>query len=77
MVASAIFNSAGATITRSGGPMLANVTLIDTPGVIYPIPAGTGGILINGLRTWMVLSPWAAWLRSSSTDKILPMREVK
>lgn len=79
MVATAIFNDGGVVITRSGGPMLATVTLMDRPGVLNPgdSSASTLGILVNGLRTWMVLSPWAAWLRSTSTDKILPTREVK
>lgn len=72
MVANAIFNSAGVRITISGGPMLATVTLNNRLG------SGFGfGIKVNGRNINYVLSPWAAWLRSTQIDSILTMREVK
>jgi hypothetical protein len=72
MVATATFNNPGVAITISGGIMLANATLVNRLG------SATGeGIRVNGVSINQVLSPWAAWLRSTQLDGILAMREVK
>lgn len=81
MVATAIFNSGGVIITRSGGPMLATVTLIDRPG--DDGDGYWGGIATNtnvsgvNISSWYVLSPWAAWLRATDVHGVMPMSEVK
>lgn len=81
MVSTAIFNSGGVIITRSGGPMLATVTLIDRPG--DDGDGYWGGIATNtnvsgvNISSWYVLSPWAAWLRATDVHGVMPMSEVK
>lgn len=71
LLATAIFNSAGVKITIPGGPMNGTIGLINDK---------TNGIYINtvglNLSYYTILSPWAAWLRSSDSNSILPMKEI-
>jgi hypothetical protein len=64
-VATAIFNSAGAEITRSGGPMLASITLVNRPNP-FILPTDDYGISVstNGIRYELSeLSPYVKYLR--------------
>lgn len=75
MVATATFNNAGVRITLSGGPMLANVSLINDPGIYDGIRVSTN---VTGISSsnWYVLSPWATWIRASDSNVIMPAMEV-
>jgi hypothetical protein len=64
-VVTAIFNSAGAEITRSGGPMLASITLVNRPNP-FILPTDDYGISVstNGIRYELSeLSPYVKYLR--------------
>jgi len=67
MVASAIFNSAGVQITRTGGPFLATAKFVEEPPL---------GIVVNGFGTYQVLSPWVSYLRATEVEKLMVQRGV-
>jgi hypothetical protein len=74
MVASAIFDSAGIIISIPGHTMYATVLLKSEN--IYLKFSGSG---INSEARYYpnrMMNPWLAYLRATSTEKILPMREV-
>ena len=47
----------------------------------FSVPKGiyvtVNGVPPKGKATYAPLSPWVAWLRTTQTDFILPMKEVK
>jgi hypothetical protein len=77
MIAVATFNDPGVQITIPGGPMLASAEIANRAIGDDPNSSFLGaGIRVNGNMAWIRIQPWAAWLRSTDSNTIIPTKEV-
>ncbi len=77
MLAVATFNDPGIQITIPGGPMLAKAIIANRAIGDDPNESFLGaGIRANGNFPWTRIQPWAAWLRATDSNTIIPTKEV-
>lgn len=79
MAASVILNNAGILIAVPGPTMYASAQFADRPNGVYGSSAYFDlgiGIHINGFPSYIILSPWAAWLRTNNSNDLIVTREL-